>query len=311
VLTGKKGGLYLKIALFCGHVSRRGWKEVKNMNTYLDCIPCFFKQALRAARIVTEDEKTIKRVLDELGLMLKDISLESTPPETGQLIYRMVRKVTGSTDPYRELKRESTRQALSLYPAMKKKIEASDDGLLTAIRIAIAGNVIDLGASADFDIETALNEILEKQFAICDYPAFRKFLANSEQVLYIGDNAGETVFDRLLIEEMNKPVIYVVRATPVINDAIFDDAVQAGIDKVATIISTGTDAPGTILRTCSPAFRQILNEAEFVIAKGQGNYEGLSNEKYPIFFLLKAKCKVIADDIGVATGDIILKGFNL
>lgn len=280
------------------------------MKTYLDCIPCFFEQALRAGRIATNDEKLLKHLLDELGLMLNGISLESTPPETGRLIYQMVSEITRDPDPFRELKRESTQQALDLYPSLKKKIDKSSDNLLTAIRIAIAGNVIDLGANATYDIDMAIKEALEKDFSICDYMAFKSFLAKSKQVLYIGDNAGETVFDRLLIEQMNKPVIYVVRERPVINDATFDDAIQAGIDKVATIVSSGTDAPGTILNTCSPEFKQILDQSEFTIAKGQGNYEGLSNESHSIFFLLKVKCEIIADDIGVAKGDILLRGIN-
>jgi uncharacterized protein with ATP-grasp and redox domains len=222
----------------------------------------------------------------------------------------MVREITGNADPFRELKRESTQQALALYPSLKMTIEESNDNLLTAIRIAIAGNVIDFGPSGSYDIDTAIKEALEKDFAICDYPAFKKYLKASTRVLYIADNAGETVFDRLLIEQMNKPVTYAVRETPVINDATVEDAVQAGIDKVATVVSSGTDAPGTILSTCNPEFRQMLDRSEFVIAKGQGNYEGLSDENHSIFFLLKTKCRIIADDIGVTNGDIVLKGIN-
>lgn len=281
------------------------------MKTYLDCIPCFFEQALRAGRAATDDEQLLKRILDELGAMLSRISLESTPPETGRLVYRMVREITGNPDPFRELKRESTQQTLALYPSLKRTIGESNNNLLTAIRIAIAGNVIDFGASATFDINTAIGEALEKEFAICDYDAFKRRLEESNSILYIGDNAGETVFDKLLIEQMNKPVTYVVREMPVINDATAEDAVQAGIDKVATIISSGTDAPGTIISTCSSEFRQTLNSSEFVIAKGQGNYEGLSNENLTVFFLLKAKCKLIARDLGVTKGDFVLKGINI
>ncbi len=281
------------------------------MKTYLDCIPCFFEQALRAGRAATNDDKLIKQLMDELGIMLKDISFESTPPATGRLIYRAVRNITGNIDPFQKQKRESTCQALELYPAMKEMIAKSNDHLLTAIRIAIAGNVIDLGASAEYDLKSALKEALQADFAINDYTAFKSNLEKAGRVLYIGDNAGETVFDRLLIEQLGKPVTYVVRETPVINDAVYNDAVEAGIDKVADIISSGTDAPGTILETCSSGFRRRVDEAEFIISKGQGNYEGLSNEKYRVFFLLKAKCKIIANNIGVNKGDIILKGINL
>jgi len=281
------------------------------VKSYLDCIPCFFEQALRAGRIVTDDEKVLKHLLDRLGAMLSEISLDNTPPETGRLIYRLVSEITGHPDPFRELKLQSTRQALAKYPYLKQTINQSDDPLLTAVRIAIAGNVIDFGANAAFDMDTAVDESLIKDFAICDYTEFKNRLAAAGHVLYIGDNAGETVFDRLLIEQMDKPTTFVVRARPIINDATRDDAVAAGIDKVATIVSSGTDAPGTILSTCNSAFIGMLQKSQFTIAKGQGNYEALSNESLPIFFLLKTKCRIIADDIGVNQGDIILKGINI
>jgi len=280
------------------------------MKSYLDCIPCFFKQALRAGRIATDDEQVQKQLLDELGKRLHEISLDSTPPETGRLIYRLVREITGNPDPFRDLKHKSTQEALALYPSLKKTIEKSNDSLLTAIRIAIAGNVIDFGASATFDIETAIREALENDFAICDYSAFKDKLTRAEKILYIGDNAGETVFDRLLIEQMNKPVTYVVRDKPIINDATTEDAIQAGIDQIATIVSSGTNAPGAVLSTCSLEFIEMLDQSVFTIAKGQGNYEALSNEDYSIFFLLKAKCQNIANDLGVNMGDIILKDMN-
>ena len=281
------------------------------MKTYLDCFPCFLNQALRAARIATDDEKKVKEVLDEVGMMLKNIPLESSPPETGRLIYRKVSEITGNWDPYREIKDKSTKKALSLYPSLKSHVEKSNDSLLAAIRIAIAGNVIDFGAGRAFDIEKDTAETLKKDFVICDYGRFKDCLDKADEILYIGDNAGECVFDKVLIEEMKKPTIYVVRNTPVINDATYEDAVKAGIDKVATILSSGTDAPGTILKTCSLKFKNVYKSSKFIISKGQGNYEALSNEKHTIFFLLKVKCQVIANDIGAGEGDIILKGKDI
>jgi nitrogen regulatory protein PII len=133
------------------------------MKTYLDCFPCFLKQALRAGRIATDDEKKIKEVLDEVGMMLKDIPLESTPPESGRVIYHKVAEITGNPDPYEEIKRESTKNALSLYPSLKKQVEKSEDRLLVAIRIAIAGNVIDFGADWDFDMENEVKEALYRE----------------------------------------------------------------------------------------------------------------------------------------------------
>jgi uncharacterized protein with ATP-grasp and redox domains len=171
--------------------------------------------------------------------------------------------------------------------------------------------VIDLGVNKKFDIEEEIDVVLEKDFAIFDYEKFKHYLDKTDKILYIGDNAGESVFDRILIEEIKKPVIYVVREIPVINDVTREDAIQAGIDKVAPILSSGTSAPGTVLETCSSEFIELYRKSKFIISKGQGNYEGLSEEKGLIFFLLKAKCWVIADDIGVKEGDIVLKGINI
>ena len=277
------------------------------MKTYLDCFPCFLSQALRAARIATADEKKIKRVLDAVGRMLEDIPLESTPPESGRLIYRKVSEITGVPDPYKKLKDESTERALALYPLLRRVVEDSEDRLMTAVRVAIAGNVIDFGANWDFDLEKEVAQTLENAFEMCDFPAFKKSVEAAEEVLYLGDNAGECVFDRILIEEIRKPVRYVVRGAPIINDATYDDAVASGIDQVATILSSGTDGPGTILHTCSREFMELYNSAQCIVSKGQGNYEALSREKRPLFFLLKTKCSVLADDMGVREGSTILK----
>jgi hypothetical protein len=260
--------------------------------------------------MATDDEQKIKHLLDEVGMMLKDIRLESTPPETARLIYQKVKKITGKSDPYRKIKKENTDKALTLYPSLKRMIEASDDRLVAAIRLAIAGNIMDFGANKDFDIEAEINEVFQRNFAIFNCDEFRDYLAKSKAVLFIADNAGECVFDRLLIEEMKKPVTYVVRGAPVVNDAIYEDAVEAGVDKVALIMSSGTDAPGTILATCSREFRRIYDRSSFIISKGQGNYEALCGEKRPIFFFLKVKCGVIAKDVGVNQGDIVLKAIN-
>lgn len=281
------------------------------MKTYLDCIPCFFEQALRAARIATDDVELHKRVLDELGSMLADISLQSTPPETGRIIYAMVSGITGNPDPYRHLKQAATDQALAILPIVRRRVARADDPLLAAIRVAIAGNIIDFGPSGDFDLDSTLAEVRHRDFAAFDYDDFRRHLAEADRVLYIGDNAGETVFDRILIEQLHRPVTYVVRGTPVINDATREDAVRGGIDEVADIVASGTDAPGTVLGTCNSEFRQMLAGSDFTIAKGQGNYEGLSDSGNPVFFLLMAKCRIIARNLGVDEGDILLKGINI
>ena len=281
------------------------------MKTFLDCLPCMMSQALRAGRIATDDEKKIKELLDSVGAMMKDIPLENTPPETGDIIYKEVRKITGVFDPYKKIKESNIQEAISLYPELKEIIRKSDNKLLTAIRFAIAGNVIDLGAGKEFNIVEDVREILQQDFAIFDFNEFQTHLEKANSILYIGDNAGESVFDKILIEELKKPVTYVVRDIPVINDVTYEDAVASGIDKVTEIISSGSSAPAVIPELCDENFMEKFNAADMVISKGQGNYEGLSNVDRSVFFLLKTKCHVIANDLNVKEDDIVLKGINI
>jgi len=276
------------------------------MKSYLDCYPCFFKQAIKTSRMITSDEKKIWQILNEVSLSLPDVPFGATPPEIGREVYRIISKRTGIKDPYRKIKEKCTRQALSLYPELKKLINSAEDRLMTAVRISIAGNIIDYGANFDFDLKKDIGTILSQDFSINHYQEFCEALDKARKILYLADNAGETVFDRLLIEEINRPVIYVVRAHPIINDATREDALLAGIDKVADIVSSGCDAPGNILKFCSDKFLSIYRSADLIISKGQGNYEGLSDEERPIFFLLRAKCHVIASDIGINEGSIVL-----
>lgn len=276
------------------------------MKAYLDCYPCFFSQTLKTARMITQDDRKIRQILAEVSLRLPKISFEATPPEIGKHVYNIISEMTGVDDPYKEIKENCTQHALSLYPELKRWIASSEDRVMAAIRLSIAGNVIDFGANADFDLKKDIKTILSQEFAINHYLHFRENLNKARRILYVADNAGETVFDRLLIEELKKPVVYVVREGPIINDATREDAIRAGIDKVAEIISSGCDAPGTILRFCSEEFLDVYRSADLIISKGQGNYEGLSEDNKPIFFLLKAKCFVIARDIGVEQGSIVL-----
>ncbi len=176
-----------------------------------------------------------------------------------------------------------------------------------AVRIAIAGNIIDLGVADSYNLNATLSRVLIEPFAINDLVSLRNALAKSASVLYLADNAGETVFDKVLIETLEIPVIYVVKAGPIINDATHEDAVAAGIDQVAKIIDNGSNAPGTLLDQCSKVFCKRFAQADLIIAKGQANYESLSNSTAPIFFLLQAKCNVIARDLGIAEGSSVLK----
>jgi len=264
-------------------------------------------QALRAAKLATDDEQIIRQVINRIGEMIQDIPMDISPPETGALIDRTVKKITKNPKLYSEVKKKTTRKALFMYPKLKEKINQSPDPLLTAVKLAIAGNAIDFGVSLEYNLEEEIKTVLNSDLEINDWALFKKYLNNCKEILYIGDNAGEAVLDRLLIEEMGKPTQYVVRGVSVINDVTEADARESGIHLSAQIISSGTPAPGTIRQLCNTDFLHHFDRATFIISKGQGNFEGLSEEQRPIFFLLKAKCPVVAHMFKANLGDRILK----
>ncbi len=277
------------------------------MRTYLDCYPCFLRQALDAARFAGADGIAQAQVLQETLALLQALDPGATPPEIGDQIHRRVREITAHADPYGTVKRVATERSLELYSWMQHHIAGASDPFGQAIRIAIAGNIIDFGPSNQYDLEGSLAEVAQAPLAIDNLDTLRAALNKASSLLFIGDNAGETVFDRALVEILDLPVMYAVKGGPVLNDATLDDARMAGLDACATLVSTGSDAPGTILSRTSADFRRQYETASVIIAKGQANYETLSPGDARVFFLLKAKCPVIARDLGVATGDLIVK----
>jgi len=294
-------------------------KNLNRMRTYLDCIPCFFKQALEAARMAGADERTQKRILNELAGLLPKFPLSSSPPEMGRIIYGLAKNITKKDDPYLKIKEKSNKLALGIYSKLKNKVRHSQNRLLTAVELAIAGNIIDYGVKNSLNINRELARILDEENraikkenkTIFGYGSFKRVLNSAKTILYLADNAGETVFDRILIEEIrridkDKDIVYAVKEKPVINDALKKDAFSCGIDKVAEVISSGSDAPGTILSLCSKNFLALYKKADMVISKGQGNFEALSATKRQAFFLFMAKCPVIAQHVGCNVGDVIL-----
>jgi len=284
------------------------------MRIFLDCISCFVCQALDSARLVTDDEKLHEQVVREVLRLAADLDMSQSPPAIGQQIHRLIRKLTGNTDPYRELKQQFNRLALRLCDELEERVRTSKDPMGTAIRLAIAGNIIDLGVKtsiAESDIERIINDSLTADFDSKQIEDFRNAVSRAKKILYLTDNAGEIVFDRLLIEQLPYEKITVaVRGKPVINDATLEDAEFAGLTDIVKVIDNGSDAPGTILQNCSQTFRERFEESDLVIAKGQGNYETLSDVDKNIFFVLKAKCPVIARDLGCEVGEMILQKSN-
>lgn len=288
------------------------------MRVYLDCFPCFMRQALDAARMATDNPIAQREVLNRVAQLLPTVPLHSTPIDMGQIVHRVVREVTRVADPYATVKKESNDLGLKLYPMLKSQIQGSEDPLLTALKIAGAGNIIDFGPKLTLDRNGSIEQIVNDSFAQAlhepldqaQYRAFQDRLAEVEEILYLGDNAGEIVCDKLLIEELlqrGKKLKFVVRGAPTINDVTLADADYIGLDKLVRVITNGSDAPGTRLSDCSPEFTAAFESAQLIISKGQGNFEGLSDVPGPIFFLFKVKCPVIAREVKARIGAVVLR----
>jgi uncharacterized protein with ATP-grasp and redox domains len=284
------------------------------MKSYLDCLPCLMNQALKAARAATDDEEVQRQVVNAVAGLIPELSLGLKPPEIAQRGYRLISQIIGNHAPFHRAKVEANRTALALWPRLKQLIEQSADRLFMACRLAILANSIDFAPNFEHGgIEAIIDEATtcSLPLAVNDYDRFWSSLNNSRTLLYLGDNAGEIVFDRLLIEEIHRikelETYFVVRETPVINDITVDDALAVGMDSVARVVSNGSDAPATILSQCSAELQQLFRSADIIIAKGQGNYESLEEDPGNIFFLLRAKCPLLAELLGVNVGDCVLK----
>jgi len=227
------------------------------------------------------------------------------PPLLSQAVHRAVRRVTGDTDPYREHKKRFNDLALSILPELTSRVEKSADPFADAVRISIAGNVIDMGVTGNLtekQVTAAMDRIMKEPFQ-GSISEMKTRLANARNVLFLADNSGEIIFDTLLLRHLNVPDITVaVRGYPILNDATMEDAGAAGLHSIARVISNGSDAPGTILDECSDEFRKKFNNADVIIAKGQGNYESLCDLNRDIFFLLKIKCDYLATHCGFEIG---------
>jgi len=278
------------------------------MQTYLDCYPCTLRQALQAARMADATLEQQNQIIQETLMILKSLPAGTTPPEIGSRVHALVRELTGNQDPYLQVKRESTEKALALLPKLRSIVTEAADSLEAAVRISIAGNIIDFGPNPDYDLWEVVERIQHQPLAIDRMTELKAAINTASSILYLGDNAGETVFDKVLIEVLDKPVTYVVRGGPVLNDVSLQDALDAGLDEVAEIVDNGARITGTVLSACSPAFQARFNAAELILSKGMGNYETLSAVDAPIFFLLQVKCPVIGVDLGVPNRSVVVTG---
>ncbi|MBN2577803.1 MAG: DUF89 family protein [Pirellulales bacterium] len=271
------------------------------MKTFFDCIPCLIRQSLDSVRRVSSDERMHEQIVRDTLRETSRMDLDLPPAVMAQKIHRRIRRLCNHEDPYREIKDRLNQLALELYPLCRQRVEQSEFPLEAAVRLAIAGNLMDLGVKSQLSetqVRAAVDECLEDPLD-GDVAEFAAAVAEAGKILYLTDNAGEIVFDRLLIEQMPRErIIVAVKGAPVINDATLSDAETAGLPGIVRVIDNGSDAPGTVLDDCSETFRRHFTEADLIVAKGQGNYETLCDCPKTIYFLLRVKCPIIARDIG-------------
>ncbi len=278
------------------------------MKIYLDCLPCLLRQGLEASRLATDKEEVQAKIMKEILDLISDYENYRYSPEIGREMHQIVKKHTGVLDPYKSIKEDNIKSALDIYPTLKHFLFRKADRLYWALKIAATGNIIDYGVYSNVNIEESINQELNKEFSIDHTKKLKGDLKESKNLLIIGDNAGETVFDKVLIEDLlYLDITYAVRDKPIINDATLEDARASGLGQSTRLISTGCKAPGLIIEECSKEFLDIYNKADIIISKGQGNYETLSGGNRKMFFLLKAKCPVISDRLGVNVNDYVFQ----
>lgn len=255
-----------------------------------------------------QQEKILKEVLHILG----DTDFSISPPELTRKVFDVIEKYNGESDSYSEVKKKSNLYIMGLYDELEKIVSSSSDPFDTAMRLAMAGNVIDFGANHKFTDKT-IHEDIEKALSAkgINSEPLKKAVLKAQRILYIGDNAGEIVFDKLFISQMPMhKVTFSVRGKAVLNDALMEDAQMVGLSDMVSVISNGAGFPGTVLGHCSSEFKEIFNSADLIISKGQGNYETMSAMDKNIFFLLKVKCPVIASDLGCKMGSFVIKSIK-
>lgn len=277
------------------------------METGPECIPCLLRHTRDLARnnLPGPDREIFYEAVMDL---LARFDRKNPPPLFAGEMYRVLERMAGIPDPYAEQKASSNRRALALVPTLEKVISSSSDPVEAAMRIAVAGNIVDFGVhdAPDCGLEETVERALRTPFAVDCTAELLPRLRGGGSVLYIGDNAGEIVLDRLFIQRISPArVTFAVRSAPIINDATLPDARQAGLTGVCEVVESGSPVSGTPLELCTEEFRELFFSCGTVISKGQGNFETLSGSGREVFHLLVAKCPVIASRTGAPLGSFI------
>lgn len=271
------------------------------------CVECQYKSFERLMNKFQMDESLRNEFVDFYNKEIRGLAVKTTP-EIHRVLNREFCRLISNNDPYSEEKQMSNRLMLQLYKHFRTEVLEAMNPFKTALKLSIAGNIMDYGVAQDFDIHKTIDTVLGADFAIDHSVELEKRIKSAKKILYLGDNAGEIVFDKLFIELIMHPgLTFAVRGSAVLNDALEIDAREVGMDMVADVINNGYDAPSTVLSECSPEFLEVYNEADLIISKGQGNFEGLMDENDPrIFFLLMVKCDVVAEKMSVPQGSFVV-----
>ncbi len=283
------------------------------MNIANECVGCIINQSVKVANAIEADDILSKELTSTVEMMSKDFSFSDTPPEIASYVYEKMAEIANKHDLYDEVKEHSTQKALTFIPLLQERLKNSKDKLLTATKIAVAGNVIDLAAEVEFDLEDELEKIFHTDFAYNDFEVFKNKLSTAKDVVVLGDNVGEHIFDRIFIQTLQElypdlKITYMVRGNPIINDVTIKEAKEAGFDKICNLVDSGVNTPGFAYNRATAEAKKLFDEAELVISKGMGNYECLSPAKRDaICFLLKVKCLVVAASLSKELGDIVCK----
>ncbi|MDD3325078.1 MAG: ARMT1-like domain-containing protein [Sulfurospirillaceae bacterium] len=283
------------------------------MKIQKDCIACIENQAQRVCDNLRVDEIAQNDIKNIAKKHIENFDLELTPPHNATALYQDIAKYLGVEDLYAKEKSDASLRAKEFIPFCESIIANSSNKLLSATKTAVAGNVIDLAAVMMYDLQEELEKIYHMDFAIDDFKELEDRLGSSKTLVYLADNAGEEIFDKIYIQVLHQlfpkmDVFYFVRGKPIINDLTCKDALSSKMDEVATIVNSGVPTPGLALELMSQEASDIFYKADCIISKGMGNYECLGEDNpFPIFFLLKIKCQVVANTIGGQLGDIVCK----
>ena len=281
------------------------------MKSEIECLLCGLKQVLNTMRLLNEDNKKIQKVMSDASNHLFSSNLEDSPAKIISPVYNLIYKATNNYNPYKEKKIESNKFAMSLYSDVYEMINSSKDPLYSAAKASAIGNVMDMGIGYyKSNIEKTIEDELHKNFIIDDFEDFRKDLEEKDKIIYIGDNSGEIVFDKLFIIEIAKivrsPIYYIVKSAPIINDVTMDDAIEAGMEEVCNVRENGSFLIGTQLDDINYELKELLfDKNNLIISKGQGNFETLYKSDVDVYFILKSKCQVISDVLNTKIGDSI------